>query len=136
MRAYGGAARDCVRAAPKAFVHRRVCLRLEAGFDALGSVYNVLSKCAAQTVGEEYLESGAVRLVVQVGVRLRVRLCVRLRVSHVSWFQGVSMVLQCCRRWATRAGGAELWGQTMQLASNSSGREVFSVFGDPCHVAV
>lgn len=67
VRAYGGAARDCIRAAPKQFVHRRAELRLSAAYALLGSVYNVLSRFGAEQLSEDYEASGGVTLRVQVG---------------------------------------------------------------------
>ena len=66
VRAYGGAARDCLRAAPKLFVHRRQAVRLVAGFDAIGAVYNVLSRFEAQLLSEEYGAAGCVTLTAEV----------------------------------------------------------------------
>lgn len=59
VRAYGGAARDCLRSAPKQFVARRVRLRAEAPFQSLGAVYAAMQRHGAAPCGaEEYTESG------------------------------------------------------------------------------
>lgn len=58
VRAYGGAARDCVRAAPKLFVPARVVLVAEVLFADLGAVYNVISRHGA-VAGEENYEVAA-----------------------------------------------------------------------------
>jgi putative IMPACT (imprinted ancient) family translation regulator len=67
VRAYGGAARDCVRAAPKTYVKRRVELEAVAPFAALGAVYASMQRAGAVPSGEErYTEAGdvAVRFLV------------------------------------------------------------------------
>lgn len=64
MRAYGGAARDCLRAAPKEFVKRRVSLRVTAAFQSLGAVYGAMQRFGAAAEGEEeYTEGGDVAVV-------------------------------------------------------------------------
>lgn len=68
VRAYGGAARDCLRAAQKGFVKAQVQLTLDAPFDCLGSVYNTLAKYGATAGGEEYTDRGKVRLVLTADV--------------------------------------------------------------------
>lgn len=71
VRAYGGAARDCLRAAPKQFVKRQVEVRVEAPFQSLGAVYGVMQRYSASPSSEEqYTESGgvAVRFMVDVDV--------------------------------------------------------------------
>ncbi|KIZ04972.1 IMPACT family member in pol 5'region [Monoraphidium neglectum] len=61
VRAYGGAARDCLRAAPKQFVKRQIELRAECPFQSLGAVYGAMQRHGAAASGEEeYTESGAV----------------------------------------------------------------------------
>eukprot|EP00878_Enallax_costatus_P005693 GHUV01005970.1.p1 GENE.GHUV01005970.1~~GHUV01005970.1.p1 ORF type:complete len:262 (+),score=81.30 GHUV01005970.1:149-934(+) len=62
VRAYGGAARDCVRAATKAFVKQKVELSLETPFECLGTVYNMLSKYGATAGEEQYTARGKVQL--------------------------------------------------------------------------
>jgi len=67
VRAYGGAARDCLRAANKQFVKRRVEIRAAAPFQSLGQVYNTMQRFGADAAGEEqYTEAGdvAVRFLV------------------------------------------------------------------------
>jgi putative IMPACT (imprinted ancient) family translation regulator len=63
VRAYGGAARDCLRAAPKAFVKRRAALRAVAPFASLGAVYAAVSRAGGSPAGEErYTEAGDVEV--------------------------------------------------------------------------
>jgi putative IMPACT (imprinted ancient) family translation regulator len=60
-RAYGGAARDCLRSAPKAFVRRRATLAAECPFALLGAVYGAVQRLGgAPEGGEEYTEGGGV----------------------------------------------------------------------------
>ncbi|KAI8472303.1 MAG: hypothetical protein J3K34DRAFT_519915 [Monoraphidium minutum] len=60
-RAYGGAARDCLRAAPKRFAARRVVLRAECAFASLGAVYAAMQRHGGAACGEEvYTEGGGV----------------------------------------------------------------------------
>ena len=69
-RAYGGAARDCLRAAPKAFVKRRARLRAAAPFAALGAVYAAMARAGAEPApgGERYDEAGGDLVVVEFDV--------------------------------------------------------------------
>lgn len=62
VRAYGGAARDCIRAAPKAFVKSKVQLAVVTPFECLGTVYNMLAKHGAAAGEEDYQSNGKVRL--------------------------------------------------------------------------
>ncbi len=60
-RAYGGAARDCLRAAPKVFVKRRVAVQAVAPFAALGQVYGAVARHGGEADGEErYTDVGDV----------------------------------------------------------------------------
>eukprot|EP00775_Hariotina_reticulata_P004488 gene4488-4741_t len=62
VRAYGGAARDCLRAAPKIFVRSQCQLVLDTPFDCLGAVYNMLGKFGAAAGEESYSTAGSVQL--------------------------------------------------------------------------
>jgi len=58
-RAYGGAARECLRRAPRVFIKRRARLRLAATFDLLGPVNGVLERFGALRESEEFGAEGA-----------------------------------------------------------------------------
>lgn len=68
VRAYGGAARECLRAAPKAVVKAKTQMTMRVGFDVLGPVYNVLDKFHCERLSEDYPNdsSDEVELVVLV----------------------------------------------------------------------
>ncbi|KAK9814727.1 hypothetical protein WJX72_010590 [[Myrmecia] bisecta] len=66
VRAYGGAARECLREAPKCTVRPRVDLQLEAGFGNIGTVYALLDQHQAVRLCEEYTDHGTVRLRVSI----------------------------------------------------------------------
>ncbi|KAL6759611.1 ribosomal protein S5 domain 2-type protein [Haematococcus lacustris] len=67
VRAYGGAARDCLRAAPRQLVQLRSTLEVEAGYQVLGAVYLVLDRLKCVRLSEEYSPGSAA----QQQVRLR-----------------------------------------------------------------
>ncbi len=58
VRAYGGAARDCLRAAPRATVRARARLQLRAPYELLGAVYNTLDRYQCQRETEEAYDDG------------------------------------------------------------------------------
>ncbi|KAI7843529.1 hypothetical protein COHA_002771 [Chlorella ohadii] len=64
VRAYGGAARDCLRAAPKRQMTPQVQLRLQVPFELLGPVYPLLEQHGAQKQEESYDDAAGVSLVV------------------------------------------------------------------------
>ena len=67
VRAYGGAARDCLRAASKTFKRDRVSFRLSLPYKVLGSLYGQLDKLGASRFGEEeYKEDGSVSIAITV----------------------------------------------------------------------
>lgn len=57
-RAYGGAAAECLRTAPKREIRRLATIAIEAPFDALGAIYALLERFAATRLGEEYTTAG------------------------------------------------------------------------------
>ncbi|KAG1663829.1 hypothetical protein FOA52_013394 [Chlamydomonas sp. UWO 241] len=62
-RAYGAAARDCLRASPRAFRAARVELEVAVPYAILGVMYPQMERVGAVRSGEEeYLEDGRVRL--------------------------------------------------------------------------
>lgn len=66
VRAYGGAARECLRAAPKVFRRARVTLTLHLPYKLMGAVYGQVDRFGATRMSdEEYTEDGSIR--VQVG---------------------------------------------------------------------
>ncbi|KAF5829669.1 ribosomal protein S5 domain 2-type protein [Dunaliella salina] len=67
VRAYGGAARDCLRAAPKALVKAQACLSMTLTFEDMGPVYALIQKFGCERLGEDYLEGG---MLVQLKVSL------------------------------------------------------------------
>ncbi|KAI3423839.1 hypothetical protein D9Q98_009675 [Chlorella vulgaris] len=71
VRAYGGAARDCLRSAPTQHKLPRVELRMQVPFELLGPVYPLLEQHVAQKLAETYKDgdgSDGVELVVSVEV--------------------------------------------------------------------
>lgn len=60
VRAYGGAAAECLRLAQRQPLVAMCELRLACPFDDLGSVHNVLAALGAEKTGEAFDESGAV----------------------------------------------------------------------------
>ncbi|KAL4855654.1 IMPACT family member in pol 5'region [Chlorella vulgaris] len=71
VRAYGGAARDCLRSAPTQHKLPRVELRMQVPFELLGRVYPLLEQHVAQKLAETYKDgdgSDGVELVVSVEV--------------------------------------------------------------------
>jgi uncharacterized YigZ family protein len=65
VRAYGGTAAECLRNAPTRELRILLDLRIEAPFDAIGSVYNLLKKHRAQKKTEQFESDG-----VQLAIRL------------------------------------------------------------------
>ncbi|KAL4421472.1 hypothetical protein ABPG75_010763 [Micractinium tetrahymenae] len=65
-RAYGGAARDCLRSAPRVEVAPRSRLRLEVPYELLGAVYPLLDQHGASRESEEYDAAAGVRLLVSL----------------------------------------------------------------------
>jgi uncharacterized YigZ family protein len=65
VRAYGGTAAECLRNAPTRELRIFLDLRIEAPFDAIGSVYNLLKKYCAQKKAEQF-ESDGVRLSIRL----------------------------------------------------------------------
>jgi putative IMPACT (imprinted ancient) family translation regulator len=69
VRAYGGAAREALRAAPKSVLKAKVQLQLDLPYASLGVAYATIDRCHAQRMGdEEYLDDGRVRVVVALDV--------------------------------------------------------------------
>lgn len=65
MRAYGGAARECLRAAPKVVHVCMVRMQLSLPYKSLGAVYGQMERLGVERAGdEEYLEDGSVRVTV------------------------------------------------------------------------
>ena len=60
MRAYGGAAAECLRLGLRQPLLAMVELELACAFDDLGTVHAALSAHAAEKTGERYLADGAV----------------------------------------------------------------------------
>ncbi|HSX64509.1 MAG TPA: YigZ family protein, partial [Pseudoxanthomonas sp.] len=60
VRAYGGAAAECLRLAQRQPLVAMCELRLACPFDDLGSVHNALAALGAEKTGEAFDESGAV----------------------------------------------------------------------------
>jgi putative IMPACT (imprinted ancient) family translation regulator len=58
-RAYAGAARECLRAAPRAEVSPRVVLRAAVPYGALGAAYTAAEAHGAASLGEAYPGGGA-----------------------------------------------------------------------------
>jgi uncharacterized YigZ family protein len=58
VRAYGGTAAKCLRDAPKREVRPTVEISIKVPFEAIGSVYPVLSRFDAIKLGETYREDG------------------------------------------------------------------------------
>jgi putative IMPACT (imprinted ancient) family translation regulator len=54
VRAYGGAARACLRDAPKTEVSERVALSARVPFDCLGRAYQAADAMGARRAGEEF----------------------------------------------------------------------------------
>jgi uncharacterized YigZ family protein len=59
VRAYGGTAAECLRAAAVVEVHRRVELDLAVGFSDLGAVQGLLTRLGVLRVGEGYSDDAA-----------------------------------------------------------------------------
>lgn len=65
-RAYGGAARECLRLAGKVVFQRQATLCMQVPFDSLGAVYIVLNKHNAHQPTEHYLASGEMEIHAEV----------------------------------------------------------------------
>lgn len=67
VRAYGWAARDCLRGASKVSKRSRVSFRVSLPYKQLGSLYQLLPRLGADRLGdEEYHEDGSVGLLIVV----------------------------------------------------------------------
>ena len=67
MRAYGGAARDCLRAATRITKRPRTSFHINLPYKALGSLYQLLPRLGAAVAGDkEYREDGSVSVIVMV----------------------------------------------------------------------
>jgi len=62
-RAYGGAAAECLRIAPRQEIHRLVGARIEAPFDAIGAVFPLIARFEATKLSEEYGAAGVTLIV-------------------------------------------------------------------------
>ena len=60
VRAYGGAAAECLRTSPRVEVRPRVSLRLEAPFALTGAVYPLLDAAHVLRLKEEFSDTGMV----------------------------------------------------------------------------
>ncbi|KAL3133009.1 hypothetical protein ABBQ38_006918 [Trebouxia sp. C0009 RCD-2024] len=65
-RAYGGAARECLRLAEKVVFQRQAILCMQVPFNSLGAVYTVLNKHSARQPTEHYSASGEVEIHAEV----------------------------------------------------------------------
>ena len=80
VRAYGGAARECLRRAPKRPVIERVEVRVLVPFDALGLVYQAAETVKAQVLDQEYgVQEGNLTVRVSVNGKHADLLCDTLR---------------------------------------------------------
>ncbi|PNH12940.1 IMPACT family member in pol 5'region [Tetrabaena socialis] len=61
-RAYGGAAKECLRLAPRVFAKAQVEVLIEASYDELGIVYGSLDSNGCVRLAEEYGNAGTVVL--------------------------------------------------------------------------
>jgi len=78
VRAYGGAAAECLRLASKIEVRPRVLLRLEAPFALTGAVYPLIDAAKIQRMKEEFSATGmAIELSVDAGELPAFRAAVR-----------------------------------------------------------
>lgn len=66
VRAYGGAARDCLRGAHRVAVAPRSRLGLEVPYELLGAVFPLLDQFGASRESEEYDGAAGVRLIVSL----------------------------------------------------------------------
>lgn len=67
VRAYAGAARECLKAAPREFRRARVELELSVPYKTLGAIYQALPRVDADKVGDEdYQDDGSVRVCISV----------------------------------------------------------------------
>ncbi|KXZ50590.1 hypothetical protein GPECTOR_16g765 [Gonium pectorale] len=62
VRAYGGAAKECLRLAPRVFAKARVEVVVDVAYDELGIVYGCLDMHGSTRLAEEYGSSGTVAL--------------------------------------------------------------------------
>lgn len=60
VRAYGGTAAQCLRAARRVEILPKVNVTVEIPFDSIGAVYPVLDRFGAVKLMEEYTESGVI----------------------------------------------------------------------------
>lgn len=65
-RAYGQAARDCLRAAPRTTLVTEQVLTMQVPFDQLGAVHAVLNRGQVLHREEQYSQGGACRCVCRV----------------------------------------------------------------------
>ncbi len=68
VRAYGGTAAQCLRAARRVEIFRKAMVTVEIPFDSIGAVYPVIDRFGAVKLREEYIESGVI-LTVEVDER-------------------------------------------------------------------
>ncbi|KAG2449614.1 hypothetical protein HYH02_005147 [Chlamydomonas schloesseri] len=61
-RAYGGAAQECLKLAPRVFAKAQVEVVVEASYDELGTVYQCLDSRGATRLAEDYGSSGTVTI--------------------------------------------------------------------------
>ncbi len=60
VRAYGGTAAQCLRAARRVEIFRKAMVTVEIPFDSIGAVYPVIDRFGAVKIEEEYVESGVI----------------------------------------------------------------------------
>lgn len=60
VRAYGGTAAECLHAAEKIEIRKKVVVKVKASFEFIGSIYPLMDQFAAEKLGEEYLDTGIV----------------------------------------------------------------------------
>lgn len=60
VRAYGGTAAECLRTAPRVPIVARVGLAVRCGFDAVGSVRNIVAAHGGECTDEAFDEHGAI----------------------------------------------------------------------------
>lgn len=65
VRAYGGTAAECLRAAPRLPLVARVQLRVHAGFDDLGALHAALAAHAARRLDESF-DAGGVAITIEL----------------------------------------------------------------------
>ncbi|PNW77719.1 hypothetical protein CHLRE_10g448800v5 [Chlamydomonas reinhardtii] len=62
VRAYGGAAQECLKLAPRVFAKAQVEVVVEASYDELGTIYSCLDMHACMRLAEDYGSSGTVSI--------------------------------------------------------------------------